>query len=110
MDSAALDLPTVLAYLAAASSIYFLVSLLTALSHGEADTRLRAWGLGVSLVLLMLTSLFRSFPGQTPAGGEPLRRPPRLPEIRHLQDVGDRWPERRESRLAGVVQDKKPGG
>ena len=95
MDSAALDLPTVLAYLAAASSIYFLVSLLTALSHGEADTRLRAWGLGVSLVLLMLTSFFRPLPGQTPAGGDPLRRPPRLPDIRRHEDVGDRWPERR---------------
>jgi len=109
MDSVALDWPTVLAYLAAASSIYFLVSLLAALSHDEAGTRLRAWGLGVSLVLLMLTSLFRSFPGQTPAGGEPLRRPPRLPDIRRHEDVGDRWPERRESRLADAVQDKKPG-
>jgi hypothetical protein len=110
MDSAALDWPTVLAYLTAASSIYFLVSLLTALVHGEANTRLRAWGLGVSLVLLMLTSLFRSFPGQTPAGGEPLRRLPRLPDIGSHEDVGDRWPERWESRLAGAVQDKKPGG
>ena len=109
MDSAALDFPTVLAYLAAASSIYFLVSLLTALIHGEANTRLRAWGLGVSLVLLMLTSLFRTFPGQTPAGGEPLRRPPRLPDIRRHEDVGERWPELPELRLADAVHDKKPG-
>jgi len=64
-----------------AGTIYFLVTMLLALIHDEPSARLRAWGLGLFLLVMVVASFFKPWP-ESPAQGPPEFRPPRrLPAV-----------------------------
>lgn len=74
-----MDLASVLLDVGAIGSVYFLTTMLLALLHGEEGARLKAVGLGVCLVLMMLAAFLRPYPDAGPAAPPPLRYPPRIP-------------------------------
>ncbi len=92
---------TILLYGGAAASTYFLVTMLSALIHGDPEVRarLQAAGLAASLILLMIGALLRPFPAGEPAKGPPLRYPTRVPG---LPSEGDFGQAHHDGAIAGV--------
>jgi len=59
-------------------TVYFLVTMLLALVHDEPSARVRAWGLGLCLLLMVVASFFKPWTGP-PTMGPPDFRAPRFP-------------------------------
>jgi len=69
-----------LLYLGAVGGVYFLVTMLLALIHDEPQATLRAWGLGVCLVLMLVAAmLVHDTADPTEAPGPSY--PPRIPGL-----------------------------
>ncbi len=86
-----MQLWSVVLHIGAIASTYFLVTMLSALVHGDPETRarLQAVGLAASLILMMAAALFRPFPaGAEPAQSPPPRYPPRLPAAPFEESMG----------------------
>ncbi|HCJ10451.1 MAG TPA: hypothetical protein DHW14_04730 [Clostridiales bacterium] len=70
----------ILLYLGAVGGVYFLVTMLLALIHDEPHATLRAWGLGVCLVLMLIAAMVvHDTAGPTEAPGPSY--PPRIPGL-----------------------------
>jgi NADH:ubiquinone oxidoreductase subunit 6 (subunit J) len=69
-----------LLYLGAVAGVYFLVTMLLALIRNEPQATLRAWGLGVCLVLMLIAAMVvHDTAGPTEAPGPTY--PPRIPGL-----------------------------
>ncbi len=79
----------IILHLGAVSAVYFLTTMLLALIREEPGATLKAWGLGVSLTIMVIAAAFRPTPDTRV--DPTFRHPPRVPAV-ELRDHGFELP------------------